>query len=179
MGCFWGAERLFWKQPGVFSTHVGYAGGSTEHPTYEDLKSGNPGLHAEVVRIIYDPEIISFHKILKLFFENHNPTEGNRQGIDIGAQYRSVIFAQSDAQLKIAIQVRNLFQNELESHKMNKITTEIVKLTQFYYAEDYHQQYLSKNPDGFCGLKNQGISCPVEKLLPANDCPFSQFADSP
>ena len=172
MGCFWGAERLFWKQPGVYSTHVGYAGGSVENPTYEEIKSGNGGGHVEVVRIVYDPEVVSYFHILKLFFENHNPTEGNRQGIDIGEQYRSVIFPQSDEHLHTAQHVRDLYQEQLskvDDRKFDIITTEIVKDALFYYAEDYHQQYLSKNPDGFCGLKNSGITCPIETL---NDCPF-------
>jgi peptide-methionine (S)-S-oxide reductase len=159
MGCFWGAERLFWKQEGVHSTHVGYAGGMTPNPTYEEVCSGLTG-HNEVVRVIYDPSAVSYDALLALFWNNHDPTQGMKQDIDIGTQYRSGIYYFDEEQRAAAETSRDEFQVELEKIGLGRITTEIKPATEFYYAEDYHQQYLHKNPAGFCGLRNVGASCP-------------------
>ncbi|KAG8451239.1 hypothetical protein GDO86_003467 [Hymenochirus boettgeri] len=158
MGCFWGAERLFWQQHGVYSTQVGFAGGYTPNPTYKEVCTGLTG-HAEVIRIVFDPQVISYTTILKLFWENHDPTEGMKQGVDIGTQYRSVIFTYGEQQRKAALQSRDSFQKELTTCGLGIITTEINSSPTFYYAEDYHQQYLHKNPEGFCGLKRTGATC--------------------
>ncbi|HEX6498025.1 MAG TPA: peptide-methionine (S)-S-oxide reductase MsrA [Micromonosporaceae bacterium] len=160
MGCFWGAERLFWKLPGVYSTAVGYAGGVTPNPTYEEVCSGLTG-HAEVVQVVYDPAMISYETLLKTFWENHDPTQGMRQGNDIGTQYRSTIYATTDAQLEAAEQSREAFAPVVSGAGYGEITTEIAKAGPFYYAEDYHQQYLDKNPAGYCGIGPNGMSCPV------------------
>ncbi|XP_073522360.1 peptide methionine sulfoxide reductase MsrA-like [Phyllobates terribilis] len=158
MGCFWGVERLFWRQKGVFSTQVGYAGGFTKNPTYEEVCTGLTA-HIEVVRVVYDPKVISYKSLLKLFWENHNPTEGMKQGKDLGTQYRSVIFTYSDQQREAALQSIDSYQKELKHFNLGAITTEIHPVPEFYYAEDYHQQYLHKIPDGYCGLKGTGVSC--------------------
>jgi peptide-methionine (S)-S-oxide reductase len=160
MGCFWGAERKFWQAPGVYSTMVGYAGGLTPNPTYREVCSGLTG-HTEVVRVIFDPSAISYEALLKLFWENHDPTQGMRQGGDIGTQYRSAIYAYGDAQLRAAQASREAFQKVLREGGFGEITTEIILAPEFYYAEEYHQQYLAKNPDGYCGLGGTGLACPV------------------
>ncbi|OCT94414.1 peptide methionine sulfoxide reductase MsrA 1 [Xenopus laevis] len=158
MGCFWGAERLFWKQEGVYSTQVGYAGGYTPNPTYKEVCTGLTA-HAEVVRVVFDPKAILYKALLKLFWENHDPTEGMKQGEDVGTQYRSVIFTYGDVQRDAALQSRDAFQKELNGCSLGPITTEICAAPTFYYAEDYHQQYLHKNPGGFCGLRRTGATC--------------------
>ena len=160
MGCFWGAERKFWVKPGVLSTSAGYAGGFTPNPTYEEVCSGMTG-HAEVVLVVFDPAKISYDTLLKVFWENHDPTQGMRQGNDVGTQYRSGIYFYDDAQREAAERSRDAFQEQLSKRGYGKITTEIVPAPEFYYAEDYHQQYLSKNPDGYCGLGGTGVTCPV------------------
>ena len=159
MGCFWGAERLFWKQDGVFTTAAGYAGGHTENPTYREVCSGMTG-HAEVVQIVFDPTVISYQALLRLFWENHDPTQGMRQGNDIGTQYRSVIYTLNDTQKEAAETSRKQYLDALKSAGRNAITTEIKDAPPFFYAEDFHQQYLHKNPDGYCGLGGTGLSCP-------------------
>jgi len=164
MGCFWGAERKFWQTPGVYSTAVGYAGGYTKNPTYEEVCSGRTG-HTEVVLVVWDTEQTSLDAMLRVFWENHNPTQGMRQGNDIGTQYRSAIYTSSDAQRNAAEQTRNAFQAELTKAGYGDITTEIAPLGDYFYAEDYHQQYLGKNPNGYCGLGGTGVSCPVGVTL--------------
>lgn len=158
MGCFWGAERLFWKIPGVVSTSVGYAGGYTLNPTYEEVCSGRTG-HAEVVRVVFDPGRVSYDTLLKAFWERHDPTQGLRQGNDIGSQYRSVIFCTDETQLAAAQASRARYQEGLAAARLGAITTEICPAPVFFYAEDYHQQYLHKNPDGYCGLGGTGVTC--------------------
>lgn len=158
MGCFWGAERLFWKQEGVYSTAVGYAGGVTPNPSYEEVCSGLTG-HTEVVLVVFDPSVISYGDLLKLFWESHDPTQGMRQGMDMGTQYRSAIYCHGEAQLQQAIESRDAYQASLEANNYPEITTEIREAPTFYYAEHYHQQYLSKVPDGYCGLSGTGVSC--------------------
>ncbi|MEL6644329.1 MAG: peptide-methionine (S)-S-oxide reductase MsrA [Pseudomonadota bacterium] len=160
MGCFWGVERMFWKLPGVWLTMVGYAGGYTPNATYEEVCSGQTG-HNEVVRVIYDPAVISYEELLKVFWEGHDPTQGMRQGNDRGTQYRSGIYTYSDAQRAAAEATREVFQPRLQSAGYAPITTEIVDAPPFYFAEDYHQQYLAKNPAGYCGLGGTGVSCPI------------------
>ncbi len=161
MGCFWGAERLFWRQAGVYLTAVGYAGGITTDPDYKAVCTGKTG-HAEVVKIWFFPEIISYPALLRLFWESHDPTQGMRQGNDIGTQYRSVIYTFSEQQHEQARHARDAFQQSLLAAGVQKtITTEIMPTPVFYYAETYHQQYLAKNPDGYCGLKGLGVSCPL------------------
>jgi peptide-methionine (S)-S-oxide reductase len=160
MGCFWGAERGFWQAPGVYTTAVGYAGGSTPNPTYEEVCSGRTG-HNEVVLVAYRPEEISYDKLLRIFWEGHDPTQGMRQGNDVGTQYRSGIYATSDAQRQAAEASRERFQERLGTAGYGDITTEIVDAPEFFYAEDYHQQYLAKNPNGYCGIGGTGVSCPV------------------
>ena len=160
LGCFWGAERLFWQLPGVYSTAVGYAGGFTPNPTYEEVCSGQTG-HAEVVRVIYDPEKVDFEDLLKVFWESHDPTQGMRQGNDVGTQYRSAIYVLDEEQKRAAQESRELYQKRLAGAGRGTITTEIAAAPQFFYAEDYHQQYLEKNPDGYCGIKGTGVSCPI------------------
>lgn len=160
MGCFWGAERKFWQTPGVVSTAVGYAGGFTVNPTYQETCTGQTG-HTEAVLVVFDPEQISTEQILKVFWEGHDPTQGNRQGNDVGTQYRSAIYTNSDEQLALVQATRAVFQSALTAAHKGEITTEIAPLDTFYYAEDYHQQYLHKNPGGYCGLGNTGVSCPI------------------
>jgi peptide-methionine (S)-S-oxide reductase len=166
LGCFWGAERLFWQLPGVYSTAVGYAGGFTPNPTYEEVCSGLTG-HAEVVRVIYDPEKIDYEDLLKAFWESHDPTQGMRQQNDIGTQYRSVIFTTDAEQRQAAEDSGRAYQARLNAARRGEITTEVRDAPQFYYAEDYHQQYLAKNPEGYCGLKGTGVSCPIGASAPA------------
>jgi peptide-methionine (S)-S-oxide reductase len=162
MGCFWGAERTFWRTEGVWSTAVGYAGGYTPNPTYEEVCSGRTG-HAEVVLVVFDPNVISYQQLLKVFWENHDPTQGMRQGNDFGTQYRSAIYYSDDQQRAVAEASRDQYQSALAAAGHGSITTEIAPLSDFYYAEDYHQQYLSdaKNPHGYCGIAGTGVSCPV------------------
>ncbi|HVL67951.1 MAG TPA: peptide-methionine (S)-S-oxide reductase MsrA [Vicinamibacterales bacterium] len=160
MGCFWGAERKFWQQPGVYTTAVGYAAGHTPNPTYREVCSGMTG-HAEVVLVVFDPKQISYEELLKLFWENHDPTQGMRQGGDVGTQYRSGIYWYSDAQREAAERSRERYQQQLRAAGYGAITTEILPAPEFYYAEDYHQQYLAKNPGGYCGIGGTGVSCPV------------------
>jgi peptide-methionine (S)-S-oxide reductase len=160
MGCFWGAEKKFWSLPGVYSTAVGYAAGSTPNPTYREVCSGMTG-HAEAVLVVFDPKAISFEDLLKEFWENHDPTQGMRQGNDIGTQYRSGIYYFDDVQKQAAEASRDAYQKKLSAAGYGAITTELVPAPEFYYAEDYHQQYLAKNPDGYCGLGGTGVSCPV------------------
>jgi len=156
LGCFWGAERRFWSLPGVFSTAVGYAGGFTANPSYEDVCSGRTG-HSEVVLVYFDPAVISYPQLLQAFWESHDPTQGMRQGNDRGTQYRSAVYALDQQQLVQAAESRELYQQDLSAAGYGKITTEIKPLEQFYYAEDYHQQYLAKNPGGYCGLGGTGV----------------------
>jgi peptide-methionine (S)-S-oxide reductase len=160
MGCFWGAERLFWKLPGVYSTAVGYAGGETKNPSYEEVCSGLTN-HAEVVLVVFDPKKISYEQLLKTFWEGHDPTQGMRQGNDSGTQYRSTIYAYGEEQLEKALSSKTAFEAELKKKSFPSVTTEILPAPEFYYAEDYHQQYLGKNPNGYCGLGGTGVSCPV------------------
>ena len=160
MGCFWGAERIFWRAPGVYTTAVGYAGGFTKNPTYEEVCSGRTG-HTEAVLVVFDPEQTSYEEILRLFWENHDPTQGMRQGNDQGTQYRSAIYTADDAQRAAAESSRTAFQSELAGAGYGDITTEIAEAGPFYYAEPYHQQYLAKNPNGYCGLGGTGVACPV------------------
>jgi peptide-methionine (S)-S-oxide reductase len=160
MGCFWGAEKKFWQQPGVYSTAVGYAAGHTKNPTYRDVCSGTTN-HAEVVLVVFDPKKIRYEELLKVFWENHDPTQGMRQGNDVGTQYRSGIYYANDEQRKAAEASRDSYQKQLSGAGYKKITTEIIPAPEFFYAEDYHQQYLAKNPDGYCGLGGTGVSCPV------------------
>jgi peptide-methionine (S)-S-oxide reductase len=160
MGCFWGAERKFWQVPGVFTTAVGYAGGYTPNPTYEEVCSGRTG-HAEVVLVVYDPALVSYDELLKVFWESHDPTQGMRQGNDAGTQYRSAIYAFGESQLAAAVASRAQYQRELTAAGHGEITTEIAPAPAFYYAEDYHQQYLARNPNGYCGLGGTGVTCPV------------------
>lgn len=161
LGCFWGAERKFWELgDGIHATAVGYAGGHTPNPTYEETCSGRTG-HTEVVLVVFDPKKISYEKLLKTFWENHNPTQGMRQGNDVGTQYRSAIYTYSDAQMKAALESKALYQKALAAKGLGAITTEIAPAGAFYFAEDYHQQYLAKNPAGYCGLGGTGVSCPI------------------
>jgi peptide-methionine (S)-S-oxide reductase len=160
LGCFWGAERKFWQLPGVYSTAVGYAAGYTQNPTYRDVCSGMTG-HAEVVLVVFDPKKISYDELLRVFWESHDPTQGMRQGNDAGTQYRSGIYYFTDEQRRAAERSRDAFQPRLSAVGYGSITTEILAAPEFYYAEDYHQQYLAKNPDGYCGLGGTGVSCPV------------------
>ncbi len=160
LGCFWGAERLFWNLDGVFTTAVGYAGGFTPNPTYEEVCSARTG-HAEVVLVVFDPKVIGFGELLKVFFEEHDPTQGMRQGNDVGTQYRSAIYYSSDEQKAVAEAALHEYESALEERGIGPITTEVAQAGPFYYAEDYHQQYLHKVPNGYCGLKGTGVSCPV------------------
>jgi peptide-methionine (S)-S-oxide reductase len=160
MGCFWGAEKKFWQQPGVYSTAVGYAGGLTPNPTYREVCTGMTG-HNEVVLVVFDPKTTTYEAMLKVFWENHDPTQGMRQGNDAGTQYRSGIYYADEAQKGAAEASRDAFQKQLSAAGYGAITTEIVPAPEFYYAEDYHQQYLAKNPDGYCGLGGTGVSCPI------------------
>lgn len=160
MGCFWGVERMFWKLDGVWITQVGYAGGFTENATYEEVCSGKTG-HNEVVRLIYDPSVISYDALLQTFWEGHNPTQGMRQGNDIGTQYRSGIYITSDAQKAAALESKKMYEAALHKAGYGMVTTEIVDAPVFYPAEDYHQQYLAKNPNGYCGIGGTGVTCPI------------------
>ncbi|WP_281824052.1 peptide-methionine (S)-S-oxide reductase MsrA [Jannaschia rubra] len=160
MGCFWGVERMFWKLPGVHMTLVGYAGGYTPNPTYQEVCTGRTG-HNEVVRVIYDPERISYDDLLRTFWEGHDPTQGMRQGNDVGTQYRSGVYTYSDAQKQAAAKSREVFAERLRDAGYGDVTTEIVDAPPFYHAEDYHQQYLAKNPGGYCGIGGTGVTCPV------------------
>jgi peptide-methionine (S)-S-oxide reductase len=160
MGCFWGAEKKFWSVPGVYSTAVGYAGGHTPNATYREVCTGMTG-HNEVVLVVFDPKVVAYDDLLKVFWENHDPTQGMRQGNDAGTQYRSGIYYFDDAQRRSAERTRDAFQTRLKASGYGAITTEIVPAPDFYYAEDYHQQYLAKNPDGYCGLGGTGVTCPV------------------
>ena len=160
MGCFWGAERVFWQAPGVISTSVGYAGGYTPNPTYDEVCSARTG-HNEVVRVVFDPAVTSYDALLKLFWEGHDPTQGMRQGNDVGTQYRSGIYTYSDAQRQAAEASRDAYERRLADSGFGAVTTEIVEAPEFYYAEDYHQQYLAKVPNGYCGLGGTGVSCPI------------------
>jgi peptide-methionine (S)-S-oxide reductase len=160
MGCFWGAERVFWQADGVYTTAAGYAGGFTPNPSYEEVCSAGTG-HTEAVLAVFDPNVTSYETMLKLFWENHDPTQGMRQGNDIGTQYRSAIYWADDAQRDIALASKETYQQQLSASGYGEITTEIAKAGPFYYAEDYHQQYLAKNPGGYCGLGGTGVSCPV------------------
>ena len=160
LGCFWGAERKFWQTPGVFTTAVGYAGGITPNPSYEETCTGRTG-HTEVVLVVFDPSVVSFDAVLKVFWENHDPTQGMRQGNDVGTQYRSAIFTTTEPQLLAALSSRDMFEAELGKAGYGTITTEIGAAAEFYYAEAYHQQYLAKNPNGYCGIGGTGVSCPI------------------
>lgn len=160
MGCFWGAEKLYWNTPGVISTSAGYAGGYTPNPTYEEVCSAKTG-HAEAVQIVFDPSRLPYEQLLRLFWENHDPTQGMRQGNDVGTQYRSAIFTHSDAQQSAAEASRDGYQGELTKAGLGQITTEIVPASAYYFAEDYHQQYLAKNPNGYCPDHGTGVACPV------------------
>jgi len=160
MGCFWGAERKFWQAPGVFSTSVGYAAGLTPNPTYEEVCTGRTG-HNEVVRVVFDPAETSFDAMLRIFWENHDPTQGMRQGNDVGTQYRSAVYLHSAAQRAAAEASRDAYAKRLAAAGYSAITTEVIDAPAFYYAEDYHQQYLAKNPHGYCGIGGTGVSCPI------------------
>jgi len=160
LGCFWGAERIFWETPGVWTTAVGYAGGHTPNPTYEEVCSARTG-HTEAVLVVFDPEVISYDELLKVFWEAHDPTQGMRQGNDVGTQYRSAIYVHSPEQLRAAEASRERYGEALRASGHGEITTEIAEAGPFFYAEDYHQQYLAKNPNGYCGIGGTGVSCPV------------------
>lgn len=162
LGCFWGAERLFWNTPGVVSTSVGYSGGFTPNPTYEEVCSGQTG-HTEIVRVIYDPAVISLEKLLAIFWESHDPTQGMRQGNDQGTQYRSAIYTYNDKQHSAAIESRQVYQSLLDQAYGGTITTQILPAKAYYFAEEYHQQYLAKNPNGYCGIGGTGVCFPPEK----------------
>ena len=160
LGCFWGAERKFWETDGVYSTAVGYAGGFTPNATYEEACSGLTG-HAEVVQVVFDPSVVSFDQLLKVFWENHNPTQGMRQGNDMGSQYRSAIYYTTQSQRTAIDNSLAMYQERLNAAGFGEITTEVKPLGEFYYAEPYHQQYLAKNPNGYCGIGGTGVSCPI------------------
>jgi len=160
LGCFWGAEKKFWQVPGVYSTAVGYAGGLTPNPTYREVCTGMTG-HNEAVLVVFDPKVVSYDTLLRVFWENHDPTQGMRQGNDVGTQYRSGIYFANDAQRAAAEASRDMYQAELTREGYGKITTEILPAPEFYYAEDYHQQYLAKNPHGYCGIGGTGVTCPT------------------
>jgi peptide-methionine (S)-S-oxide reductase len=167
LGCFWGAERRFWQTAGVHVTAVGYAGGETEHPTYRDVCYTETG-HAEVVLVVFDPTRVSYADLLKIFWESHDPTQGMRQGNDIGTQYRSIVLTTSDEQQTAALESRKVYESALRSKGFGLITTEIEPLETFYYAEEYHQQYLAKNPNGYCGLSGTGVTCSIGTGIAAN-----------
>jgi peptide-methionine (S)-S-oxide reductase len=166
LGCFWGAERLFWQMKGVWVTAVGYAGGITPNPTYQETCTGLTG-HAEVVLVVFDPKIVSYAELLKTFWESHDPTQGMRQGNDVGTTYRSGIYTFGDQQYQEAVASREAYEKSLRGAGRDKITTEILPAPEFYFAEEDHQQYLAKNPDGYCGLKGTGVSCPIPQTVPA------------
>jgi len=167
LGCFWGAERAFWQVPGVYTTAVGYAGGLTPHPTYEEVCSGRTG-HAEVVLVVFDPAVVGYEALLKVFWESHDPTQGMRQGHDVGTQYRSAIYWFDETQRRLAEASRELYQAALHAAGHGSITTEIREAPAFYYAEGYHQQYLAKNPGGYCGLGGTGVACPTGLGTPSD-----------
>jgi len=167
LGCFWGAEQVFWKLPGVYVTAVGYAGGLTPNPTYKEVCTGMTG-HNEVVLVVYDPKVATFEMLLKAFFEAHDPTQGMRQGNDVGTQYRSGIYVADEKQRKAAAAAKAMYEGALAAKGYGKVTTEIVERPPFFFAEDYHQQYLAKNPNGYCGLGGTGVSCPVGVGVAAN-----------
>jgi len=160
MGCFWGVERVFWKVPGVYVTAAGYAAGMTPNPTYEEVCTGRTG-HTEVVLVVFDPKVVTYEALLKTFWENHDPTQGMRQGNDIGTQYRSGIYVTNDAQAAAAVESKEAYQQALSAKGLGTITTEIAAAGPFYFAEDYHQQYLAKNPNGYCGIGGTGVVCPI------------------
>ena len=160
MGCFWGAERVFWQTPGVFATAAGYSGGYTPNPTYDEVCSAKTG-HAETVLVVFDPAKLTYEALLRVFWEAHDPTQGMRQGNDVGTQYRSTVYTHTDAQLAAAKASRDMYQERLAGAGLGTITTEIKPAAEFYYAEDYHQQYLAKNPNGYCGIAGTGVSCPI------------------
>jgi peptide-methionine (S)-S-oxide reductase len=160
MGCFWGAERVFWETPGVYSTAVGYAGGETKNPTYEEVCTGFTN-HTEAVLVVFDPKVVTYEELLKVFWESHDPTQGMRQGNDAGTQYRSAIYTYGEAQAQAAARSKEMYEKALKAKGYGPITTEIRAAPEFYYAEEYHQQYLAKNPGGYCGLGGTGVSCPV------------------
>ncbi len=160
LGCFWGAERRFWETPGVYTTAVGYAGGFTPNPTYEEVCSGRTG-HNEVVLVVYDPEAVSYETLLRVFWESHDPTQGMRQGNDVGTQYRSGVYTSTPEQRAVAERSRDMYARRLADAGYGEVTTEILDAPEFFYAEDYHQQYLAKNPMGYCGLGGTGVSCPI------------------
>ncbi len=160
MGCFWGAERLFWKLPNIYTTAVGYAGGSTPNPTYEEACSGYTG-HTEAVLVVFDPSLVSYDELLKVFWEGHDPTQGMRQGNDVGTQYRSAVYWTTDARRDAVLASRDMYQQELTRARHGQITTEIAEAGPFYYAENYHQQYLARNPNGYCGIGGTGVACPI------------------
>ena len=164
LGCFWGAERRFWQTPGVYSTAVGYSGGITANPLYEEVCSGRTG-HTEVVLVVFDPEEVSFAEVLKVFWESHDPTQGMRQGNDVGTQYRSAIYTTDQQQLEIALQSKDAYQRALKAAGFGTITTEILLAPEFFYAEHFHQQYLAKVPDGYCGLSGTGVGCDMRGLV--------------
>jgi peptide-methionine (S)-S-oxide reductase len=166
MGCFWGAERMFWETPGVVSSQVGYAGGPTPNPTYEEVCTGATG-HTEVVRVFYDPSRVSFEDLLRVFWEGHDPTQGMRQHGDVGTQYRSAVYYYDDAQRRAAEASRDVYQQRLRAAGYGDITTEITPVPEFYFAEEYHQQYLAKNPNGYCGHGGTGVACPIGLLRAA------------
>jgi peptide-methionine (S)-S-oxide reductase len=160
MGCFWGAERIFWRTEGVYSTFVGYAGGYTPNPSYEEVCSGRTA-HTEVVGVVFDPSVVSFERLLQVFWEGHDPTQGMRQGNDVGSQYRSAVYVTDDSQVDVVERTRAAYQVRLSEAGFGEITTEVAALGDFFYAEPYHQQYLHKNPNGYCGIGGTGVSCPV------------------
>jgi peptide-methionine (S)-S-oxide reductase len=160
LGCFWGAERIFWELPGVYTTAVGYAGGFTPNPTYEEVCSGRTG-HTEVVLVAFDPEVVSLETVMKTFWEAHDPTQGMRQGNDVGTQYRSAVYVTDPAQRAVVEATRERYQQALTAAHRGEITTEVADAGEFYFAEDYHQQYLAKNPNGYCGIGGTGVSCPI------------------
>ncbi len=168
LGCFWGAEKVFWSLPGVYSTAVGYQGGSTPNPTYREVCTGRTG-HAEVVRVAYDPKRIAYEKLLRVFWESHDPTQGMRQGNDVGTQYRSAIYVHSEAQRRAAEASRDAYARALAERGFGPVTTEVRDAPPFYHAEDYHQQYLAKNPGGYCGLGGTGVSCPIGTGVASGD----------
>ncbi|UAL11678.1 peptide-methionine (S)-S-oxide reductase MsrA [Caulobacter segnis] len=160
MGCFWGVERVFWQVPGVYVTAAGYAAGVTPNPTYEEVCTGRTG-HTEVVLVVFDPKVVTYEALLKTFWENHDPTQGMRQGGDIGTQYRSGVYVANDAQAAAAVESKEAYQQALSAQGLGDITTEIAAAGPFYFAEDYHQQYLAKNPNGYCGIGGTGVVCPI------------------
>ena len=168
MGCFWGAEKFFWEKPGVVATAVGYAGGHTPNPTYHEVCTGMTG-HAEVVRVVFDPKVVSYEELLRSFWENHDPTQGMRQGNDVGTQYRSAIYVHDEAQRRAAEASREAYQRALADAGYGEITTEIRDAPEFYFAEDYHQQYLAKNPAGYCPDHSTGVACPIGVGVSASD----------